>query len=207
MIEKFQYITHDIENFPHWEQAELVCQGGCKWIQLRIKNMSDIDTKSIAKKVQNICIKYNSIFIINDNVELAHAILADGVHLGKSDMSPADARRILGNNFIIGGTANTFEDIKILAEDGVDYIGLGPFRFTSTKEKLSPILGIEGYKNIMLQYIKYNISIPTIAIGGILPDDVPSLLQSGIYGIATSSAVYNSKDIIHATQQFLSKLA
>lgn len=202
MIEKLQYITHEKEGLSHWEQAELACSGGCRWIQLRIKDKSDSETAVIAKKVQNVCLKFGATFIINDNVELVHEILADGVHLGKSDMTPENARKILGDNFIIGGTANTFEEIKKLVAEKIDYIGLGPFRFTSTKQKLSPILGIEGYDTIIAECRKHQITIPIIAIGGILLDDIHSLMNTGVYGIAISSAINSSKDMSETTRNF-----
>ena len=97
-------------------------------------------------KQSKICRKYNATLILNDHVHLVKEIGANGVHLGKSDMSPVKARELLGSNYIIGGTANNMEDIRQLHKSGVDYIGLGPFRFTRTKKNLAPILGIEGYK-------------------------------------------------------------
>jgi thiamine-phosphate pyrophosphorylase len=114
---------------------------------------------------------------------------ATGVHLGKTDMPPAEARRILGDGFIIGGTANTFEDIRRLTDEGVDYIGLGPFRFTATKKNLSPILGLEGYKDILSRCRAAGIALPVLAIGGITVDDIPALMQTGVSGIAVSSAI------------------
>ncbi len=203
MIEKLQYITHEIEGLSHWEQAEQVCLGGCKWIQLRVKNKNYDEIKKIALKVQKVCIKNGAKFIINDNVSLAHELLADGVHLGKSDMSPTDARKKLGDNFIIGGTANTFEDIKNLSLQEVDYIGLGPYRFTLTKENLSATLGIKGYKNILAKCKNEGINIPIIAIGGITIEDIPLLSPTGIHGIALSSSIHNDNNIAETTQKFL----
>ena len=110
-------------------------------------------------------------FILNDRVELAALIGADGVHLGKNDMSPMEARSILGPQAIIGGTANTFDDILRLIDESVDYIGLGPFRFTSTKKNLSPVLGIEGYAHIFQLCKEHNINIPIVAIGGLDKSD------------------------------------
>ncbi|MBI5219918.1 MAG: thiamine phosphate synthase [Bacteroidia bacterium] len=192
MISKLHYITQETESKTHWQLAEEACACGVDWVQLRVKGMPEDTWKDIAVKTQNICVKYGTKFIINDNVLLAQKILADGVHLGKNNMNPEDARKILGEHFLIGGTANTFEDILILADAGVDYIGLGPFRFTKTKDQLSPVLGITGYKKILQQCTDHKINIPVIAIGGILPDDVAELMNTGIYGIAVSSAINNS---------------
>ena len=146
-------------------------------------------------------------FIINDNVELAKEIEADGVHLGRADRNPAEAREISGDDFIIGGTANTFDDIVSLLEQGVDYIGLGPFRFTETKKNLSPVLGLEGIKNIVETYRRTSLrQIPVIAIGGIKLNDVEDLIKAGVHGIAVSSAINISEDKLAITQLFLEQL-
>jgi thiamine-phosphate pyrophosphorylase len=151
-------------------------------------------------------VRFDAKLIINDNVTLAHEILADGVHLGKTDMKPDEARSILGENFIIGGTANTFDDIYFLQSEEVDYIGLGPFRFTTTKEKLSPILGIEGYERIIKKCREENVSIPIIAIGGIKSEDVRELIKVGVYGVAVSSAINLSNNIGFSVKEFFLKL-
>jgi thiamine-phosphate pyrophosphorylase len=193
MISKLHYITQEVEGKTHAQLAEEACIAGIDWVQLRVKNKSYTEWKAIALDTLAVCRKHHAKLIINDNVELAKEIRVDGVHLGKEDISTAEARKILGSNFIIGGTANTFEDIKMHASN-VDYIGLGPYRFTSTKEKLSPILGIEGYKQIINKCKANNITIPIIAIGGITSNDVAALLNTGVYGIAIASAITFSKD-------------
>ena len=143
----------------------------------------------IATEIRKLCNDCGAIFIIDDHVELVREIRADGVHLGKNDMPVAEARRILGDEYIIGGTANTYEDIKKHWLDGVNYIGCGPFRYTTTKQKLSPILGLEGYKEIIRQMRAENINLPIVAIGGITFADIPSVMQTGITGIALSGTV------------------
>lgn len=194
MISRLHYITQDLPGKSHAVLAEEACTGGCEWIQLRAKNKTFDEWRSIAGEVREVCKSHGVKLIINDNLELAKKVGADGVHLGKNDTSTAEARRVLGPDFIIGGTANTFEDIIMHATAGVDYIGLGPYRFTSTKEKLSPILGAEGYAKIMEQCKQAGIKIPVIAIGGILPGDVESLLAVGVHGVAISSAITNAID-------------
>lgn len=128
-------------------------------------------------------------YIINDNVYLAKKMDADGVHLGLTDMSILEARTILGETKIIGGTANTFEHILQRTSENCDYIGLGPFQFTTTKEKLSPILGLEGYRSIVEQMKAKNIQIPLYAIGGIQLENIESLMETGIHGIAVSGLI------------------
>jgi len=183
--------------------AELACKGGADWIQLRIKNKSQEEWRTIAKDTLAVCKSYNALLIINDNVQLALEIGADGVHLGKEDMSPINARTIFGSEFIIGGTANTFSDIKRLAQQQVNYIGLGPYHYTQTKEKISPILGIEGYKNLMKHSLLENIDLPIIAVGGIQLNDVNSILKTGIFGLAVSSAITASNSIETTTKEFI----
>ncbi|MEO6903551.1 MAG: thiamine phosphate synthase [Bacteroidia bacterium] len=206
MISKLHYITQEVPTYSHDELAEYACAGGVDWVQLRIKNKSYNDCLAIAIKTEAICKKHGAKLIINDNVTLAKAIRADGVHLGKADMHPLEARKILSDGFIIGGTANTFEDIEKLIEAGVDYIGLGPFRFTSTKENLSPILGIEGYEQLLKKCSDKGFNIPIIAIGGIKAEDVKPLIQIGLYGIAVSSAINLSENKTETAKRFLNKL-
>ena len=109
-------------------------------------------------------------------------------------MPVREARRILGPDKIIGGTANSIEDIRRLVADGVDYIGLGPFRFTTTKSRLAPILGLEGYRRIAHQMAEEGIDIPIVAIGGISSGDIVDIQNCGPFGIALSGAVLNAED-------------
>lgn len=188
-ISKLQYITQNTGQLDHQETARRACEAGCDWIQLRIKDMPAHDVLPIIQSVKSICEKYHATFIVNDRVTLAYKVGADGVHLGKEDMSPVEARKLLGENAIIGGTANTFEDIQQLVEAKVDYIGLGPFRFTKTKANLSPVLGVEGYQTLVEQCQAHGIQIPIVAIGGIVTEDVEPMMQTGIYGIAVSGLI------------------
>lgn len=198
-----QFITHSTPTLSYEESALEALRGGCKWIQLRMKGAADSEVEPIARRLLAACHDAQATFIIDDRVKLAKLIQADGVHLGKTDMPVAEAREKLGHEFIIGGTANTIEDIRQLKRSSVDYIGCGPFRFTTTKEKLAPTLGLEGYKNIMEAMHEENIRIPVCAIGGITVDDVVPLLRTGVQGIAVSGAVVRSEDPAAAMQQFL----
>lgn len=202
-ISRFHFITHEVPGFSHVELAEAACKGGADWIQLRVKDKGFEEWKSIALDVIEVCEMYNAKLIINDNVELAAQIRAYGVHLGKTDMSPIQARQILGSGYVIGGTANTYEDILKLSREGVDYIGLGPFRFTSTKKNLSPVLGIEGYQRIITRMNHEDINIPIVAIGGILKEHLNHLFSTGIHGVAVSSGVSSTEDKVKATAEYL----
>ena len=172
----------------------MALEGGCKWIQLRMKDASDDEVRQAAAEIQPMCKEHEAVFLLDDRVELAKELHADGVHLGKNDMPIDEARRILGEEYIIGGTANTFEDIQRIAAQGADYIGCGPFRFTTTKKNLAPVLGIEGYRDIIAKMRNAGINIPMVAIGGITPDDIDEILATGVQGIAVSGTVLNADD-------------
>ena len=192
MFNRLQYISQGNTIEEQLYNIHQALDHGCNWIQMRFKNATSEETFTLAKVVKIMCQEYLATFIMNDNVVLAKEIDADGVHLGLNDMEISKAREVLGNTKIIGGTANTFENIQNHVQNGCDYIGLGPFRFTKTKEKLSPILGLEGYQNILVQLEKQQIKIPIYAIGGIQLEDVESIIKTGIYGIAVSGLITES---------------
>ena len=201
---KFQFITHCNNRYDYYQSAEMALQGGCKWIQLRMKDANTEEIKQVALGLKPLCKSYNAVFLLNDHVELCKEIEADGVHLGKTDMNPLEARKLLGSNVIIGSTCNTYQDIENLKNNPIDYIGLGPFRFTSTKKNISPILGIEKYELIVRECIANNIHIPIVAIGGIRADDVLPLLQTGVKGIAVSSAILQAENPVKETKKIVS---
>lgn len=203
MISRFHYITQDLPGFSHAQLAEFACQGGADWVQLRIKGKSFQEWVTAALETNAICLKYGAKLIINDNVQIAKEVGAAGVHLGKDDTSPAEARKILGSNFIIGGSTNQMEEVKWMMDNGVDYIGIGPFRFTSTKEKLNPILGLEGIRSVAE---KFGNKIPMIAIGGIRLENVEPLMQTGIHGMAISSAINMAEDKSEIARRFIAAL-
>ena len=188
-----QFITHYTDQYAYLDSVRIALEGGCRWIQLRLKDTPTEDILPIAKETLTLCRQYEATFIIDDHVELAKQIKADGVHLGKLDMPITEARSILGKNFIIGGTANTLEDIRMHYEAGADYIGCGPYRFTTTKKNLSPVLGLEGYREIVRKIKMEGIDLPIVAIGGIEKEDIPSLMGTGITGIALSGSILRAE--------------
>lgn len=197
----FQFISHRTEKYGYLDSIGLALKGGCKWIQLRMKNASYPEMRQTALAAMQMCREAGATFIIDDNVALAKEIGADGVHLGKNDMPVRQARETLGKDFIIGGTANTFEDVAGLFQSGADYIGCGPFRFTTTKEKLSPVLGLKGYSDIVSQMHDKGIKVPIVAIGGINYDDIPQILKTGVSGIALSGTILRADNPITETQR------
>lgn len=198
-----QFITHETGSIGYVEGARMALEGGCKWIQLRMKDASDDEVRKAAAEIQPMCKEHEAVFLLDDRVELAKELHADGVHLGKNDMPIDEARRILGEEYIIGGTANTFEDIQRIAAQGADYIGCGPFRFTTTKKNLAPVLGIEGYRDIIAKMRNAGINIPMVAIGGITPDDIDEILATGVQGIAVSGTVLNADDPVAMMKSLL----
>ena len=191
-----QFISHYTDKYSYLDSICLALQGGCRWIQLRMKDATDDEVRPIAIEAQQLCREYGATFIIDDRVALVKELQVDGVHLGKNDMPIAEARRLLGSDYIIGGTANTFEDVKSHYESGADYIGCGPFRFTTTKQKLSPVLGLDGYRRIIIEMRAAHIDIPIVAIGGITKEDIPAILATGITGIALSGTVLRAANPI-----------
>lgn len=200
---QIQFITHHNDRFGYVDGARMALEGGCKWIQLRMKGATDDEVRSAAAEIQPLCKKHEALFVLDDRVQLAKELKADGVHLGKNDMPVDEARRVLGEEFIIGGTANTFEDIERLYRQGADYIGCGPFRFTTTKQNLAPVLGLDGYFTIVNRMRAAGILLPVVAIGGILYDDIRSIMQTGVRGIAVSGAVLNAADPVAEMRRML----
>lgn len=198
-----QFITHTNDIFGYIDGAEQALKGGCKWIQLRMKDSNPEEVVALGKELRILCDSYGATLIIDDYVDLIKEIGADGVHLGKNDMPVDDAREILGDDYIIGGTANTFADVEELISKGVNYIGLGPFRFTTTKKNLSAVLGVEGYNEIAMQCQEKGYETPIVAIGGIVYDDIKSIIGSGIEGIALSGAILNAQNPKSETERVI----
>jgi len=181
--------------------------GGCRWVQLRMKGAANDDILRVGNHIGELCRAMGATFIIDDHVELVEPLRADGVHLGKNDMPADEARKIIGHDKIIGVTANSYEDISHAASLGADYIGLGPFRFTTTKKNLSPVLGLDGYRNIMARCRTEGISLPIVAIGGIIASDVAGIMATGVSGIAVSGAILKASNITEETKNIISNIS
>lgn len=202
-ISRLHYLTQDLQHLSHVDLVRQICGNSeLEWLQLRIKDASELERFRIVQECVPICKLYNVKLILNDNVEIAERLDVDGVHLGENDMPIEEARAILGYEKIIGGTANSYEDIEKLHAAGVDYIGLGPFKFTKTKKNLSEILNLQGYIDIVKRCRLANIQTPLIAIGGIQVNDVQQLMQAGVYGVAVSSAINLSSDRVAKVNEF-----
>lgn len=199
-----QFITNPTERYPDvCDGAELALRGGCRWVQLRLKDASDERIIEAGLRLRRLCDSYGAKLIIDDHVDLVERIGADGVHLGKNDMPVTEARKLLPAGTLIGATANRFEDIEAAHAAGADYIGLGPFRFTATKKNLSPVLGLEGYRDVMRRMREAGIGLPVVAIGGITATDVDALRRTGIDGVAVSGAILGAEDPVAETRKFV----
>lgn len=198
-----QFITHRNDRYDEITGTRAVLEGGCRWVQLRMKEATDEEFVRVGREVERLCRRYGATFLVDDRVYLVSELGADGVHLGKNDMPPHEARALLGSDRIIGATANTFEDIERAVASGADYIGLGPFRFTQTKRNLSPILGVEGYREIFTRCRTAGITLPVVAIGGITAADIAPILAAGATGIALSGALLGAADPAGETRKIV----
>lgn len=206
MNARLQFITHYTDQYSYLDSVRLALEGGCRWIQLRMKDATADEIIRTGLEAADLCHSYGATFLIDDHVELVGRIHADGVHLGKNDMPIAEARHLLGDDCIIGGTANTIDDVRAHYRSGADYIGCGPFRYTTTKKNLSPILGLEGYAGIVRHMQQEGISLPIVAIGGITKADIPALMQTGISGIALSGSILRADNPVEEMQSVCREL-
>jgi thiamine-phosphate pyrophosphorylase len=180
-------ITQDNLPLSHVEQTKRLCAAGAKWIQLRMKRAERATWLATAADVVEICRSHDAICVINDSVAVAMASGADGVHLGRHDGSWREAREKLGPRRILGGTVNNAGDAHEAAEaDCLDYVGVGPWRFTTNKQNLAPVLGPDGIRALIRQLD----GLPAWAIGGIEADDLPLVRSTGAAGAAVSSVLF-----------------
>lgn len=198
-----QFISHFTDQYDYLDSIAMALEGGCRWVQLRMKDATPEEILPIALEAQKLCKAKDATFIIDDHVALVKKIGADGVHLGKLDMPVGEARKILGDSFIIGGTSNTFEDIAMHAAAGADYIGCGPFRFTTTKKNLSPVLGLEGYQTLVAKMRENGLTLPIVAIGGINAADIPAIMRTGVSGIALSGTVLRAENPVSEMRKLM----
>ncbi len=201
-----QFITHESDKYSIAEEVQMAIEGGCRWIQLRMKDATDEEVRNVALELIPMCRETDTFLIIDDRVAVVNDLKVSGVHLGKEDMAPMEARELLGPHAIIGVTANTADDIIKYKGKDLDYVGLGPFKFTTTKKNLAPQLGIDGYRDIVQKVRDAGIEIPIVAIGGITVDDIEPLMATGINGIAMSGAIINAPDPMLYTSSVMERI-
>lgn len=177
------------------KQVEESIEGGATFVQLREKNLSFEEFLEIGKSLKSITDKYNIPFVINDNIEVALELNADGVHVGQSDMNAKDCRRLIGEDKILGVSAQTVEQAILAEKNGADYIGVGAVFKTNSKDDADDV----SFET--LREITASVSIPVVAIGGISKENILKLKGSNIDGVALISAIFSSKDIKGATEE------
>ncbi|POY36926.1 thiamine phosphate synthase [Solitalea longa] len=195
-IEKFHYLTLDMDNFSHAQQVEMACKAGAKWVQYRTKNKrSTEEWIAEATQLANICDDWGTTLIVCSNVEVVNTVEdAQGVHIEMADISVEEARELLGESKIIGGSAHTFEQIKAVYHSGADYVGLGPYQATTTIKYNVGHLTLDDYASIIERMKAEGIDLPVIAAGGIKPEHVEELMKTGIHGVAVCSAINQAEN-------------
>ncbi|MBO4282065.1 MAG: thiamine phosphate synthase [Bacteroidales bacterium] len=202
-LPRTMFITHENSRYTYLASARLALDNGLRFVQLRMKEASDEEVLAVAEELRPLCDAKAALLTVDDRVHLLETGLFDGVHVGKNDLPVAEAKKITGNRFLLGATCNTSADALKAVADGADYLGVGPFRFTETKKKLAPILGLEGYARIMQALTQHGSGIPVYAIGGITTDDLIPLKQTGIHGVAISGALLHSNAVPQTSAELL----
>lgn len=204
-----QFITNENSSVAPSRQILEAIEGGCRWVQIRLKDASDDDIRKLFDEIKDKARETDTTIIINDRVNLVKELGEQGVagvHLGLKDMSPLEARQMLGPSAIIGVTAHSYDELAGYKGMDIDYVGVGPFAHTATKKDLAPVLGLEGLAEIMLRAKNEGLQTICVAVGGIKLEDVKPLLEIGMNGIAVSGAIANASDIKEETKKFLAEL-
>jgi len=181
--------------FTHVELTRQAIAGGADTIQFRQKSGSTREMIDIARRMKSLCEKADVSFIVNDRLDVALAAEADGVHLGQDDFPLPLARKLMGPDKIIGGSASDMEEARICLSEGADYVGFGPVFPTTSKDDAGPVSGIDRLKEIV-----ENIPLPIIVIGGVSAENTPAVMRAGAAGIAVISAVCCQEDPLKATK-------
>jgi len=199
-IRLYVLISSEIATRSVKETAKYVIDGGADTIQLREKAISDNDFLTLAREVRDLTAKRGTLFIINDRVNVARELNADGVHLGQHDMSVLEAKTIIGNEKIIGVSTHNIIQARQALKDGADYIAIGPVYPTGTKD-YEPSVGLK-----VVQEVSREINVPIFAIGAITLENLDDVVKAGASRVAVCSAIINSKDIYSSTKRFKTKL-
>jgi thiamine-phosphate pyrophosphorylase len=203
-IEKLHYITHDISNFPHVEQVQNACEAGAKWIQYRCLSKADAELLQDINAIAEICDDWGTTLIVTNHIHLNGKADIQGFHIEDMNADFSALRKQVGDDVTLGGSANTVENLIRLYNEGADYAGYGPFSTSQTKPNNYPLISETQYYTAVKTLQKSGINFPVLAVGGIKLNDVEALMQSGIYGIAVSEAIYQADDFQQAYEDFYS---
>lgn len=205
-IEKLHFITHDIPQHSHIEQAQIACSAGAKWIQYRCLTKTDEQLLEDIHAIAEICDDWGATLIVTDHIHLNGKADIQGFHIEAMDADFSKLREQLGEAVTIGGSANTVENLTRIAGEGADYAGFGPFYTTTTKPNDCPLLGIEGYQKAMSILKAQDINLPVLAVGGVTKTDIDPLMATGIFGIAVSAAINQAEDMYEAYLDFYDRI-
>lgn len=199
-----QFITQHTAATTHEQSALLALQGGCRWLQLSMKGATDDEIRPVAQRILAECRKVEATFVVEGHLELVKELKADGVFLGPDEMPIDEARNVLGHEFIIGGVANTFDEVANLRRRSADYVFCGPLRSGQAKVQAEPVLGMDGYRAIMERMSAEEVRIPVVAVGGVTLADVPALLSVGVSGVAVTVDALGTENPAEAMRALLS---
>lgn len=201
-IEKLHFITHDIPQSSHIEQVQVACEAGAKWIQYRCLSKSDNELLADINIIAEICDDWGVTLIVTNHIHLKGKADIQGFHIEDMNADFIALRNQIGEEYTLGGSANTLENLIRLANEGADYAGFGPFKATTTKPNNSPLLGVKGYVDAIAELKSKHIDLPILAVGGVTLADIPQLLQTRIYGIAASAAINQAENMYEAYVDF-----
>jgi thiamine-phosphate pyrophosphorylase len=202
-ISKFHYLTQDLPNRSHIDQAHIACGAGANWIQYRCLTKTDDELIDEINEIAAICDDWGATLILTNHYHLLDRVDAQGVHIEDFDADFKTIREYIGDDKTLGASATNIVRLLYVQETGVvDYCGYGPFAHTDTKPNNKPLLGFQGYRELQ----NHPIEMPVIAVGGVQLIDVGPLLETGIYGIAVSAAVNLSPDPATALREFYKKI-
>jgi len=202
-VSRFHYLTQDLNDRSHAEQAQIACSAGANWVQYRCMTKTDDELVAEINDIAEICDDWGATLIITNHYHLLDRVDVQGVHIEDFDADLRSIRQKIGEDKTLGASSTNLERLLYVQKLGVvDYSGYGPFRHTDTKPNNKPLLGFEGYRQLQ----QYAIEIPVIAVGGVQLADVDHLLETGVYGIAVSSAVNLSVDPGNMVKEFYRKI-
>ncbi len=206
-ISRFHYLTQDLPQRSHIEQAEIACKAGANWLQYRCFSKTDEEMIQELHQVASICDDWGATLILTDHYHLLDKVDAQGVHIEDMGADFVSIRKFIGDDKTLGASANTLAQIERISESGVvDYAGCGPFTHTDTKPNDLTLLGSEGYRTINEAMKRLGIDLPVLAIGGIKSEYIETLMETGIYGIAVSSAINLAENPSEVLREFYKKI-
>jgi thiamine-phosphate pyrophosphorylase len=203
-ISRFHYLTQDLPNRSHIEQARIACEAGANWIQYRCLTKTDKELTADINQIAVICDDWGTTLILTNHYHLLDTVDAQGVHIEDFDADLAVIRGKIGDDKTLGASGTNINRLLAVQNTGAaDYCGYGPFAHTDTKPNDKPLLGFSGYRQLQKHH---DIEIPVIAVGGIQLNDVDALIETGIYGVAVSAAVNLAPDPAQALKAFYRKI-